>query len=120
MLSTPSPSFADGADKGQEYDLYLLSTHFLGDGMALHTTANEFFALLQSGVDAAHASRAEEGEGAERAMAEAMETQLRTPSSWGRLAWAGARVDFERTQARLVVGSPLFSHLFFLFKFKRT
>lgn len=31
-----------------EFDYWLLTTHFLGDGMALHTTANEFFKLVAS------------------------------------------------------------------------
>lgn len=72
--------------------------------MALHTTANEFFELLASkgpkGINAVEAARAEDDE---REMPEAMESQLVTPESWGRMAWAGARVEFQRNQGKLVV-----------------
>lgn len=47
IISTSAPTFSSTSpDEEQEYDLFLLSTHFLGDSMALHTTANEFFELL--------------------------------------------------------------------------
>lgn len=36
-----------------EFHFWLFATHFLGDGMALHTTANEFFELLGGGFEAA-------------------------------------------------------------------
>lgn len=37
------------ADKGERsYDVMLCATHFLGDGMALHTFMNEFYILLGS------------------------------------------------------------------------
>jgi hypothetical protein len=32
-----------------EYEFFLCATHFLGDGMALHQCANNFFTLLGSG-----------------------------------------------------------------------
>lgn len=31
-----------------EYDILICATHFLGDGMALHNSANDFFGLLGS------------------------------------------------------------------------
>lgn len=53
IISSPEPELnmdalsleAEG-DRMQKYDFFMLATHFLGDGMALHTTANEFFTLL--------------------------------------------------------------------------
>lgn len=51
-LETPSPSDSfssrDEDDVVREYDMMLCATHFLGDGMALHATMNDFFTLLAS------------------------------------------------------------------------
>lgn len=38
-------------DSVKNYDLMICATHFLGDGMALHQFANDFFVLLVSHVD---------------------------------------------------------------------
>jgi hypothetical protein len=35
----------------KNYDLMICATHFLGDGMALHQFANDFFVLLGSSMD---------------------------------------------------------------------
>ena len=52
---TPSPtseagSIEDALDEASaqqhEYDLLICAMHFLGDGMALHAFANDFFGLL--------------------------------------------------------------------------
>ncbi|BGP36534.1 hypothetical protein JCM10449v2_000435 [Rhodotorula kratochvilovae] len=131
VISTPEPTFspADAAELDpeaeQEYDLLLLSTHFLGDGMALHTTANELFTLLAAvpsaegvvskNIEAVLAGRGEEptsaaaGDEAEllaraEKLAPAMESKLVTPEKWGRLGWAAAKVEFENEQAKLVGG----------------
>ena len=110
VLTTPSPSMSDSSTV-QSYDLFLFSTHFLGDGMALHTTMNEVLLLLAADGDA-NLDRVREARGGEedeksgrepRKMAEPMESQLVTPEKWGRMAWAGARVEFQRKQAKLVV-----------------
>lgn len=55
---TPSPTAEPGAheaqaadyreEETQQYDLLICAMHFLGDGMALHTFANDFFGLLGS------------------------------------------------------------------------
>lgn len=54
---TPSPSFGDkpsrvlNDDLGlpqSQFDLLICAMHFIGDGMALHTFANDFFSLLGS------------------------------------------------------------------------
>ena len=38
-------------DSVKNYDLMFCATHFLGDGMALHQFANDFFVLLGSCLD---------------------------------------------------------------------
>ncbi|SCZ90966.1 BZ3500_MvSof-1268-A1-R1_Chr1-3g02429 [Microbotryum saponariae] len=134
IFSTPDASF-DAATE-QEYDMYLFSTHFLGDGMALHTTANEIFTLLADNADAAEGAAAVKNleavlreqvvkpifpemasvvedtadEGAASSafpvekLAQAMEAKLVTPEGWGRMAWAGARVEYNQSQAKLIGG----------------
>jgi len=38
-------------DAEKNYDFFICATHFLGDGMALHSFANDFFGLLGSTLD---------------------------------------------------------------------
>lgn len=52
-LNLNNTSGAQDADQEQEFHFYLFATHFIGDGMALHSTANEFFKLLDGGFEAA-------------------------------------------------------------------
>lgn len=125
VFSTPEATFTSAeatADQEQEYDMHLFCTHFLGDGMALHTTANELFTLLadrptEQGVECANIEavvgvrKAKEGASADfelKMLAQAMECKLVTPEGWGRMAWAGARVEFNNLQARQIVRAPLF------------
>lgn len=133
VFSTPESSFLPAnLDQEQEYDMHLFCTHFLGDGMALHTTANELFTLLadkpaeegatSENIEAVLAKRKAEVEEKIKdsdeqepfkveKLAQAMESKLVTPEGWGRMAWAGARVEFNRTQAKLVVSGVGFSPL---------
>ncbi|GAA6048462.1 hypothetical protein JCM3770_003769 [Rhodotorula araucariae] len=131
VVSTPEPAFSlvDSAgidpEAEQEYELLLLSTHFLGDGMALHATANELFTLLAGeptvagvvsrnveAVFAAGGAQAlEAGTVDETALlahaaqlAPAMESKIATPKAWGRFGWAAAKVEFDNEQANLVGG----------------
>ncbi|GJN92274.1 hypothetical protein Rhopal_005304-T1 [Rhodotorula paludigena] len=133
IISTPEPSFtpaeADLAvdpEREQEYDLFLLSTHFIGDGMALHTTANDFFTLLAGGpgdealpcqhIEAVLAARGDKptspgtettGDAAVEAaqtLAPAMESKLVVPAAWGNMGWSAAKVEFANEQAKLVGG----------------
>ncbi|KAK0481727.1 hypothetical protein IW261DRAFT_1550776 [Armillaria novae-zelandiae] len=51
--STPIPSTTapHGTNASVNYDILICATHFLGDGMALHQFANDFFSLLGSSKD---------------------------------------------------------------------
>ncbi|KPV78279.1 uncharacterized protein RHOBADRAFT_11250, partial [Rhodotorula graminis WP1] len=99
-------------DAEQEYDLFLLSTHFIGDGMALHSTANELLTLLAGPSDreqvraAGPASHDDEAAALARAhvLAPAMESKLVLSERWGSRAWAAAKVEFENEQSKLVGG----------------
>lgn len=125
IISTPAPTFASlvGDDLEQQYHFTLATTHFLGDGMALHLTGNEFFLLLAgspsspssaapnqaldgASIESVLAAKAggelKEGVAIER-MALAMESKLSTTGEWGRFAWAAAKVEFQGDQDKLVV-----------------
>ncbi|GAA5918840.1 hypothetical protein JCM1841_002765 [Sporobolomyces salmonicolor] len=106
VLSTPEPTFSSASDEMQQYDFFLLSTHFLGDGMALHTTANEFFSLLAEKEERESLSTTSSGELAFELgkFPPAMETKVVTPEKWGKMAWAGAQVEFENDQGKLIGG----------------
>lgn len=45
-LQTFSLQNGTESENEQEFDLLICAAHFIGDGMALHTFANEFFVLL--------------------------------------------------------------------------
>ncbi|BGO92798.1 hypothetical protein NBRC10512_007917 [Rhodotorula toruloides] len=118
VISTPESTFTSPDPSAeQEYDFFLFSTHFLGDGMALHATANEFFTLLAEGsavgtgvnVDAVetgvNVDRAEAKEELDASkLAPAMESKLVTKEKWGRMGWSAAKVEYANEQAKLVGG----------------
>lgn len=88
--------------------MHLYSTHFLGDGMALHTTANEFFTLLSSSGDGniEEVLRRREGEqlvDALDGLALALESKLVPSKSWNAFGWAAAKVSYEISQSKLIV-----------------
>ncbi|KAJ7808257.1 hypothetical protein B0H14DRAFT_3762510 [Mycena olivaceomarginata] len=103
----------DSASDLQNFDLLLCATHFLGDGMALHNFANDFFTLLASDRtdEDLESMLTEEWYG--RWGAKKEDTALGLPSSLedrlppvadGRLHRAARRVDFENSQTKLVGG----------------
>jgi hypothetical protein len=55
IISSDSSNTNIAADHSPEsvknYDLMICATHFLGDGMALHQSANDFFVILGSSMD---------------------------------------------------------------------
>ena len=121
LISTPALHFTPGTspEQEQEYNFCLFSTHFLGDGIALHSTANEFFGLLAADGESGRSIEVVLREKAESegecetdhvgGLAQAMESKLVTPDGWGRMAWAAARVDYNRIQAKLIVRSVFFA-----------
>ncbi|KAF5352707.1 hypothetical protein D9756_005938 [Leucocoprinus leucothites] len=56
LSSRPTPAPQNGTESEspeQNFDLLICAAHWIGDGMALHTFANEFFGLLGSCLDEA-------------------------------------------------------------------
>ncbi|GAA5861327.1 hypothetical protein JCM3774_000211 [Rhodotorula dairenensis] len=82
----------------QDFDFFLFSTHYLGDGMALHSTAHEFFSLLSQTDRVTPSSHVQ-------SLPPPMEAQLETGLvGTSRLADAVARIDFKRSQAKQIGG----------------
>lgn len=100
-------SVNDGSS--QNYDFLLAAAHFIGDGMALHNCANELFSLLGNSrlteedladlLDSELSSRWHAA--APQGLPSALESGLLLPQ--GKLHNAISRVDFESSQARLIV-----------------
>ncbi|KAI4528284.1 hypothetical protein K525DRAFT_184536 [Schizophyllum commune Loenen D] len=94
------------------HDILICATHFLGDGMALHTFANDFFGLLGGCVSEVELSKLVEDEwrvAVERAsegkLALPTATEDRLPASpEGRLRSAAERVDYQRYQKKQIGG----------------
>ena len=81
--------------------------------MALHSTANEFFLLLSEpsptnphSIEAILVARKstilEPVVGVEKLLPLTMESKLTAPA-WSKLGWAGAKVDFQNDQSKLIV-----------------
>ncbi|KAJ7110066.1 hypothetical protein C8R44DRAFT_634837 [Mycena epipterygia] len=95
----------------QNFDLLLCATHFLGDGMALHQFANDFFGLLASDrvdqdlesmlTDEWYSRWGSTKDGSVRFVS--LEDRL-PPLANGKFRRAAARVDFENSQAKLIGG----------------
>jgi hypothetical protein len=51
VISSPQARVDPTSDEMVEFDYWLFATHFLGDGMALHTFSNVFFQLLNGGLE---------------------------------------------------------------------
>ncbi|KAJ7161432.1 hypothetical protein C8R43DRAFT_992866 [Mycena crocata] len=96
----------------EEFDLLLCATHFLGDGMALHRFANDFFVLLAGDMSEGELQTMLTEEWYSRwggnkddsgGLPSSLETRL-PPMPDGKFRRAVYRVDFEASQARLIGG----------------
>ncbi|KAJ7631066.1 hypothetical protein FB45DRAFT_747482 [Roridomyces roridus] len=98
----------------QEFDFLLCATHFLGDGMALHQFANDFFSLLASGRadEDLESMLTEEWYGrwggnkhdsVGVSLPASLEERL-PPMSPGRFCRAVSRVDYAKSQEKLIGG----------------
>lgn len=110
------PTFS--GDDVQEYDLLICATHFVGDGMALHTFANEFFRLIAGKDKNGNEKTTEEIEemleqewvtrwglwkqgGSEDVLPHSVEGAL--PTVNGRMKAAAAKVDFKNREGKDIV-----------------
>ncbi|KAF8956058.1 hypothetical protein BDZ97DRAFT_1672230 [Flammula alnicola] len=109
-LIVSKSELSEGAD--QNYDFLICATHFLGDGMALHQFANDFFGLLGSTLDQDSLADKLSVEWSERCsssketspgLPSAMEDRL-PPAPSGRFAQLASRVDFNLSQQKLIGG----------------
>ncbi|PPQ78049.1 hypothetical protein CVT25_015594 [Psilocybe cyanescens] len=95
----------------KNYEFLICATHFLGDGMALHQFANDFFSLLGSSIGLVDlnqklltewSERCSNGQVKAPTLPSSMEDRLSDPSRG--FARAASRVDFEKDQQKLIGG----------------
>ncbi|KAL1722196.1 hypothetical protein EV715DRAFT_248064 [Schizophyllum commune] len=114
-LPTPpaSPGPLDTSpNSAPNHDILICATHFLGDGMALHTFANDFFGLLGGGASEVELSKLVEDEwraavrrASDGKLALPAATEDRLPASpEGRFRRAAERVDYQRYQEKQIGG----------------
>jgi len=111
---TESPRISDEEPKDEEvsdFELLICAMHFLGDGMALHAFANDFFGLLGSekSEQELEAQLSQEfhsrwGNAANDASILPTTLEDSIPLKWSRLRQAAASVDFQMSQQKLVGG----------------
>ncbi|KAF9270635.1 hypothetical protein L218DRAFT_889237 [Marasmius fiardii PR-910] len=97
--------------KFREYDLLICATHYLGDGMALHQFAHDFFMLLGNHdentlcemLQKEWEARCDVQLETNSALPPALEQRL-PASPTGRFRKAVARVDFSASQEKLIGG----------------
>ncbi|GAA5993870.1 hypothetical protein JCM5350_006826 [Sporobolomyces pararoseus] len=104
VISTTKQAIERDVPEVQEYDFFLFSTHFLGDGMALHSTANEFFTLLAS-EEFPLETRCDFFDPIDLSLLPpALETNVLASELWGKTAWSASKVDFSRNEAKNLGG----------------
>jgi hypothetical protein len=101
------------SDEPMQYDILIAATHFLGDGMALHNFATEFFSLLSSQVGPTQLSidTLLQAEWEKHCSVSAFETkealpknmEQRLPSLGDRYRRAASRIDFQNYERKLIV-----------------
>lgn len=106
IISCPSPSSVKSGKVN--YDLLLCSTHFLGDGIALHRLTNDFFKLLGGTLTDEQLLLALTSEWQSRCLFQPpdLPTPLedRLPHLNCRLSEQVARVDYHLSQEKLIGG----------------
>ncbi|KAJ7446506.1 hypothetical protein B0H11DRAFT_2085053 [Mycena galericulata] len=111
-IQDASQSVEASAQELQDFDLLLCATHFLGDGMALHQFANDFFTVLASGradedlecmLTDEWYSRWGGNKDDSVSLPDSLEDRL-PPMTDAKLRRAVSRVDFEKNQGKLIGG----------------
>jgi hypothetical protein len=96
----------------EEVELMICATHFLGDGMALHAFANDFFTLLNGGSSLEELkvklrekweSCLENVEDESLVLPSSMESKL-PPQTTSKFRRAAAKVDFQCSQEKFIGG----------------
>ncbi|KAK7058449.1 hypothetical protein VNI00_002083 [Paramarasmius palmivorus] len=119
LVVSQDPAHEGGSNEGLQdnrstngnYDILICATHFLGDGMALHTFANDFFNLLCNNnevqlhdlLQKEWILRCDGVVDSECALPRSLEERLPSPPS-SRFYQAASRIDHQRSQDRLIGG----------------
>jgi hypothetical protein len=115
FFGTRNP-FTSDASPGREeqkatYEFMLCATHFLGDGMALHTFMNEFYTLVgsdSSTADIAGLIDSAISEHRDRSLPRSLEERMPNVGNGGKLARAVGKEEYLRSEARLM-GDQVFA-----------
>ena len=107
----PSASSLDNDQPESDFDLLICAAHFIGDGMALHQFAHDFFTLLGGQSSAQELEDILHKEWTERWGHEATAPEIlpcsieeSMPQYTGRLRRAVTAVDFQSSQNKLIGG----------------
>jgi hypothetical protein len=91
------------------HDILICATHFLGDGMALHQFANDFFSLLASSktdseleTEVHDECRKQWSSSFNNAIPDSLESRL--PEEGNKLCRVVAEIDFKKSQEKLIGG----------------
>ncbi|KAK6906569.1 hypothetical protein I203_100555 [Kwoniella mangroviensis CBS 8507] len=104
-LVVKAPTTSISAEAKGEYEIMLCATHYLGDGMALHSFMNEFYALLGSDLTTQDISRKiSEKLDPEEAVEIPRSLEDRLPPSKSKLASAVGKEELKRSDAKLIGG----------------
>ncbi|TFK56647.1 hypothetical protein OE88DRAFT_1640541 [Heliocybe sulcata] len=100
-----SYSQAESSSEGN-YDLLICAAHFLGDGMALHQFAHDFFTLLGSTQSQAELVEQLQSEWKSRRSEDVLPPSLEDnlPLKGNKFRRAAAKIEFQKSQERLIGG----------------
>ncbi len=100
MLIVTAPEHSEG-----DYEMMLCTTHFLGDGMALHTFMNELYTLIGSNKSVLDiADMIEDELDTHRALPRSLEARLPVVGNGSKFAAAVGAEEYNRSEAKLIGG----------------
>jgi len=106
----PGETRSDKSTESQQCEILICATHFLGDGMALHRFANDFFSLLgcsksqhelRTLLHTEWSSRWVKADNDMSPIPSSMESQLPPEAKFRRVV---SRLDFRKSQSKLIGG----------------
>ncbi|OCF33645.1 hypothetical protein I317_02848 [Kwoniella heveanensis CBS 569] len=112
VIKAGSASASALPDAKADYEVMLCATHYLGDGMALHTFMNEFYTLLGSDKTVNDISQLISSaiDGGSTSIPNSLEDRLPLVGDGGKFAQAVGAEEYKRSEARLIGGQSFASN----------
>ncbi|WVF68181.1 hypothetical protein IAT40_002946 [Kwoniella sp. CBS 6097] len=114
VVKAPTSALSSLPDGKADYEVMLCATHYLGDGMALHTFMNEFYTLLGSDKTVNDISEmisaALGGHRGHTSIPDSLEDRLPLVGDGGKLAKAVGAEESRRSEAKLIGGQSFASN----------